>query len=101
MNREKVARAMEGVVRSYWEQLDADEDALFMNIGNMVRMEFESLRSMVFGTESDKQAISMFKRYADNFEEALQGDDRLLAERALEDFEKSIQAFRIKPDSVN
>ena len=101
MNREKAARTMEEVVRSYREQFDADEGAPFMNIGNMMKIGFESLWSMVAGTESDKHAIRMFKRYADNFEEALQSDDRFLAERALEDLERSIQAFRIKSDSVN
>ncbi|SBV92552.1 hypothetical protein KL86DPRO_10381 [uncultured delta proteobacterium] len=101
MNREKAARTMEDVVRSYRRQLDADAGEPFTNMGNMMKIGLESIWSMVSGTESDKHAISMFKSYADNFEEALQDDDRFLAERALEDLERSIQAFRVKSDSVN
>ena len=101
MDREKVARTMEEVVSSYRKQLAQGEDSTLSNIGNLVKMGFESLKSSVSGTEADKHAISMFKRYADAFEDALEKDDRAIAERALDDLEKSVQAFRIRSDAVN
>ncbi|MCC8194165.1 MAG: hypothetical protein LIP28_05930 [Deltaproteobacteria bacterium] len=101
MDREKVAQSMEEVVQSYRKQLAENDDSKMANLGNSMKMGFESLRGMVAGSESDKQSITMFKRYADNFEDALKDGNRAGASRALDDLEKSIQAFRIRSDAIN
>ena len=96
MDREKTAQRMEEVVRSYRQQLAENEDSTFSNMGNSVKMGFESLKGAVSGSEEEKHAISMFKRYADDFEGALKKNDRTTAQKALDDLEKSIQGFRIQ-----
>ena len=101
MDREKVARTMEEVVQSYRKQLAENEDSTFSNIGNLMKMGFESFKSSLAGTDTDKHAITMFKQYADAFEDALKKNDRGVAGKALDDLEKSIQAFRIKSTTVN
>ena len=101
MNREKVAQTMEEVVSSYRKQLAINEESTFSNLGNLMKMGYESLKSSFSGTEMDKHAINMFRQYADSFEDALKNNDRPAAEKALDDFEKSIQAFRIRSDAVN
>ncbi len=101
MDREKVAQTMEDVVLSYRKQLAENQDSTLSNIGNSMKMGFESLKSSLSGTDTDKHMISMFKQYADNFEDALKKNDRVAAGKALDDLDASIRAFRIKSTVVN
>ena len=101
MDREKVAQTMESVVSSFRRQLAGNENSTLVQIGNMMKIGVESLKGSITGTEADKQAIGLFKQYADAFEDALHANDRAVAEKALDDLEKAIRAFRIKSDAVN
>ena len=101
MDREKVAQTMEEVVQSYRKQFLENDDSMLSNLGNSMRMGLETMRGVLTGTDEDKHAIAMFKKYADSFEDALKNNNRIIAEKALDDLEKSIQAFRIRSTSIN
>ncbi len=101
MDREKVAQTMDDVIRSYRKQLAENDDSVLSNIGNSMKMGFESFRGSFSGTEADKLAISTFKHYADTFEDELKKHNRASAEKALADLEQSARAFRVTSAAVN
>jgi len=96
MDREKIAQTMEEVVRSYRGQLAKKDDSLLANIGNAAKMVYETFKTKMVGNEEEKHAIDMFKQYAEAFEDALKDGKFQDASKALDNMEKSIQAFRIK-----
>lgn len=95
MDKHKVVDTLEGVVQSFRDQFAANDISAVSNIGNAAKLGFETLKAIISGTEMDKQAITMFKTYAENFEDALRKHNRDAAMQALHDMEKSIQGFRV------
>ena len=95
MNREKFAESLEGIIDSYKEQLEKNEDSTLSNLGNMAKMGYETLKAKLSGTDEDKHVLEMFKTYADDFEDALKRQDKSTAIKALDDMKKTLQGFRI------
>ena len=73
-----------------------NDDSTMANISNSAKMGWESMRTMFSGTDQDKQTIDLFKKSADNFEEARKNNNRMAAETALQNMEKYANDMRAK-----